>query len=139
MTTLPDMEGSCAQRYADSLGIDLDLPTLEQRLASAGEHDVHFTLVDLWGEVDRLVRLADADEKAGASAAFATQLASCCKLFYIVEHHPHASSGLVWELEIAEAMLFDFLVGENRFGSDTSSVMRWFDQWYKGYNFSTFM
>ncbi len=122
------------ERHAGELSVALDAGDLAGRLENANTRNVHFCLVDLWGEVDKLVRAAESDPHG---EAVRKQLESTCKMLYVVEHHEQTTPGLLYELRAAEAILFDFLFGDNVFRSDSRSAMSWFDQWYKGYNFRT--
>ncbi len=121
------------ERHAAELSVALDEQELARRLESANTRNIHFCLVDLWGEVDRLVRAAGSNPR-GESAR--KQLESVCKALYVVENHTQTTPGLRYETRAAEAILFDFLFGDNVFRADARSAMSWFDQWYKGYNFS---
>jgi hypothetical protein len=122
------------EHYAEELRVALDPQDLAGRLESANTRDVHLCLVDLWGEADRLVRAAGEDPR-GEDAR--RQLESVCKALYVVENHAQTTPGLLYETRAAEAILFDFLFGDNVFRVDARSAMSWFAQWYKGYNFRT--
>lgn len=86
---------------------------------------------DVYGEAYRLVKYSQED-----SDKLSVQwdvLDEFCAMTYL---SPRTTKGEKDTLRLAEWELYDYVFGNNTFGNNSTSVMRWFNQWMFDVNYA---
>jgi hypothetical protein len=82
-------------------------------------------MMDIWGEADKAVQ-AYLSSNTEATVKQLSNFHDVCNIIY---SNPSIDNDTKWELKVAEWELYDFCLWDNSFHNDSSSVMKWFDQW----------
>lgn len=86
---------------------------------------------DVYGEAYRLVKYSQ--ESSDKLSAQWGVLDEFCAMTYL---SPRTTKGEKDTLRLAEWELYDYVFGNNTFGNNSTSVMRWFNQWMFDVNYA---
>ena len=120
-------EFSCS--YKEYVDGKPSFPANLDRIDNWCKIDYHRQMIDLWGEVNKIVGYLKEDEidYEAVSQKFNTLHELCLTLYQ--EPDVIISQGLKYELKEAEWELHDFIWGENLFRNNVNTIAKWWNQW----------
>ena len=82
-------------------------------------------LMDIWGEANKVIQAYIKSNTEDVQKQL-SNFHDVCSIIYL---NNKIDENIKWELKVAEWEMYDFCLWDNRFHNDTTSVMKWFDQW----------
>ena len=88
-------------------------------------------MMDVWGEANKVIEIFQTKN----TEAILKQLSNFHDVCNIIYLNDDIDDEVKWELKVAEWEIYDYCLWDNEFQNDSSSIMRWFNQWCYDVNY----
>lgn len=124
--------------YNDFMNMKFDINDIDKELLDFWyKRSRQSIMLDIYGGADEIISICKKtpkfkdriNNKNNYKDAILTQLKSFHRVCRIIYNNPNITSGLKWEVKVAEWEMLDYILWNNERNYNINTIMEWFNQW----------